>query len=297
MERLLRLAQFWSWLPAFRAVAETQHLPTAALELRLSPSALSRTIRLLERELGQPLFARRGRNLFLAPAGEELLLAVRDAMRRVDDGVALISGLAESGPLHLSIAGPFNVIAPAVLDRLRLRHPDLVPRLHHHVPGDAPPRLLRGDLDLVVTPDPVAAPGLSVEPVAIVTAGVYCGRGHALHRARKVTIERVLEHDFAAPIASESPRTGDGWPPHFERRVAVYVQHIIVALALCARGGCLAVFPDCVVESDPRARDLSKLPLDVIPPTRLWAMRRRRLAETDPASLALDAVRAAFAVK
>ena len=40
--------RIWNWLPAFRAVAETEHLPTASDLLHVTPSALSRTIRLLE---------------------------------------------------------------------------------------------------------------------------------------------------------------------------------------------------------------------------------------------------------
>src|SRR5262245_24932867 len=36
MDRAARLTELWSWLPAFRAVAETQHLPTAAAALHVS---------------------------------------------------------------------------------------------------------------------------------------------------------------------------------------------------------------------------------------------------------------------
>ena len=88
MERLKRVASVWSWLPAFRAVAETQHLPTASAELDVSASALSRTIRLLESDIGRTLFERQGRRIVLNEAGERLLVAVRDAMRRVHDGMS-----------------------------------------------------------------------------------------------------------------------------------------------------------------------------------------------------------------
>ena len=37
MERVVRLDSFWSWLPAFRVVAETAHLPTAARTLGVGP--------------------------------------------------------------------------------------------------------------------------------------------------------------------------------------------------------------------------------------------------------------------
>ncbi|MBP8302176.1 MAG: LysR family transcriptional regulator, partial [Planctomycetes bacterium] len=61
MDRLLRLDALWNWLPAFRAVGETQHLPSAATALHVSPSALSRSVRLLEQRLGCTLFERRSR--------------------------------------------------------------------------------------------------------------------------------------------------------------------------------------------------------------------------------------------
>jgi len=44
MERVRRLYQLWTWLGAFRGVGETQHLPTASEELRVSASSLSRAI-------------------------------------------------------------------------------------------------------------------------------------------------------------------------------------------------------------------------------------------------------------
>src|SRR5688572_4700021 len=90
VERLRRLATLWNYLPGFRAVAESQHLPTASHLLFVSPSALSRTIRLLEEDLGRSLFDRVGRNIELNAAGRRLLSGVRDAMRLVDEVLAAI---------------------------------------------------------------------------------------------------------------------------------------------------------------------------------------------------------------
>ena len=102
MERARRIVQFWNWLPAFRAVAETQHLPSAASQLGVSPQALSRTIKLLEEELDADLFHRVGRQLRLSDAGEELLSSVRDAMRRVDDGLGRIEPGELRGRLRIA---------------------------------------------------------------------------------------------------------------------------------------------------------------------------------------------------
>jgi DNA-binding transcriptional LysR family regulator len=58
MERVIRLNQIWSWLPAFRAVAETEHVHEAAQSLHLTPSTLSRAIHLLVPPFAAGLVAR-----------------------------------------------------------------------------------------------------------------------------------------------------------------------------------------------------------------------------------------------
>src|SRR5262245_30593406 len=88
MRRFRRVAQLWNWLPGFRGVAEHESVHRAAQTLGVSPSALSRTVKLLESALGAPLFVRQGSGLQLTALGAELLTITRDAMRQVDDGIA-----------------------------------------------------------------------------------------------------------------------------------------------------------------------------------------------------------------
>ena len=83
--RVHRLLELWAWLPAFRFVAETEHLPSASDLLYTSPSALSRTVKQLEGALGVKLFDRVGKRLVLNDDGRRLLGGVRRAMRYVDD--------------------------------------------------------------------------------------------------------------------------------------------------------------------------------------------------------------------
>ena len=53
----------------FYVVAQHQHVTRAAEELHIAQPALTKTIKLLERELGIPLFYKRGRNIFLTEFG------------------------------------------------------------------------------------------------------------------------------------------------------------------------------------------------------------------------------------
>lgn len=96
----VRLRTVWNWLPVFRLVAEKQSVRVAAQLLHVAPSAVSRSVRLLEAELGVALFERRGRTLTLSDEGSTLLAFVRRAMRRIDDGIEATRGEA---PLRFGV--------------------------------------------------------------------------------------------------------------------------------------------------------------------------------------------------
>src|SRR5688572_16914551 len=64
-----RLSPLWNWLPAFRAVAETENVHEASRYLHVTPSAVSRAVKLLESEVGVALFNRSGRNVRLTREG------------------------------------------------------------------------------------------------------------------------------------------------------------------------------------------------------------------------------------
>ncbi len=56
----------------FYTVAKHQHVTRAAEELCIAQPALTKTVKLLEEELGVPLFYKKGRNIFLTPFGHHL---------------------------------------------------------------------------------------------------------------------------------------------------------------------------------------------------------------------------------
>lgn len=69
----------------FVAVADELHFKRAADRLMITPPPLSKQIKLLERELGGPLFERHYHDVRLTALGAQLLGPARDILRRVDD--------------------------------------------------------------------------------------------------------------------------------------------------------------------------------------------------------------------
>ena len=76
-------------LKGFEAAARHLSFTRAAQELCLTQSAVSREIKTLEQQLGQPLFSRINRGLRLTDAGQVLHRAVGEALALIDRAIPL----------------------------------------------------------------------------------------------------------------------------------------------------------------------------------------------------------------
>jgi len=70
-------------LAAFEAAARHLSLTRAAVELNVTPGAVSKQVKTLEDEIGRPLFVRLHRALELTPEGEIVARSLREAFERV----------------------------------------------------------------------------------------------------------------------------------------------------------------------------------------------------------------------
>lgn len=120
-------------LPTFCVVARQPNLRAAAAALHLTHSALSQQLKLLEEQLGTPLFDRRARRLVLNAAGEALLEAAEPALARIHQGAAAAraAGGLGSETLRLSTIPSFaqRWLLPRMA-RWRERQPSIVLELH-----------------------------------------------------------------------------------------------------------------------------------------------------------------------
>lgn len=269
-----QLDQFWNWLPAFRAVAETGGINEAARQLRLSPSALSRSVGCLEVALGEPLFRREG-GFTLTAAGQRLLTATRDAMRGVHDATRADAPLA--GPIPIATTSRIGLyrLLPA-LRRLRALYPSAEPLIRSVSMDEVAPLLHRGEIDLAIVMEIATPPSLQSSPLAPAPCHVYCGQDHPLFSVRSPSEETVATHAFAAPTASAVASVStDAWPPALPRVVAMRSDTIEPAVDACVRGELLTCLPDEIVEALGLASRLRALPNPRLPSTPLLCLRRR----------------------
>lgn len=96
-----------SALRAFEAAARHLSFTRAAAELGVTQAAISHQVKLLEDQLGQPLFRRLTRRLLLTDAGQTLWPGVRDGFDRLAQAVQKVQGGRDGGVLTLSLTVSF----------------------------------------------------------------------------------------------------------------------------------------------------------------------------------------------
>jgi DNA-binding transcriptional LysR family regulator len=91
-------------LSTFLCVANHLNFSRAAVELGLTPSALSHAVRTLENRLGVRLFNRTTRSVGLTEAGERLFARLKPAFRDIDDALEDLNNFREkpSGNLRIT---------------------------------------------------------------------------------------------------------------------------------------------------------------------------------------------------
>ena len=155
-------------LRTFLEVASTRHFGRAAGNLYLTQAAVSARIKLLEEQLGQPLFLRSRNNIQLTAAGERLLPhaeTVLTAWSRARQEVALQK--AQSRQLSLgATTGLWQYLLPDALPALHRALPDVALRAEAHGAQPLLDRVLAGTLDLVVVYDAPATPELAISNLA-----------------------------------------------------------------------------------------------------------------------------------
>ncbi|MFG2881121.1 LysR family transcriptional regulator [Streptomyces sp. NPDC048297] len=134
------------------AVADAGGFTAAARRLHVVQSAVSGTVRALERELGTALFTRTTHRVALTPAGEAFVPAARAALRAaelareaVDAAKGELRGQVTVGIMQGVWAGLHRALAA-----LRSEHPGVVVKLRQAAVTDIRQALREGTVDLAV---------------------------------------------------------------------------------------------------------------------------------------------------
>ncbi|WP_090138195.1 LysR family transcriptional regulator [Limnohabitans sp. DM1] len=218
----MNLKHLSHWL----ALAETGSFSRAAEKLHITQSALSRSIQVLEDELGGPLVDRIGKKNELTPLG---LTVLERARRIVHEAAELKQGAAllqqgGLGSLRVGLgSGPGALLMTPWLRHVAVHHPGVQVSIGRGATELQLQQLRERELDALVVDVRRVAPAadLQIEVMADLRAGFVCRKGHPLLRnlseaaqhgdtgamSQTITFEALLAYPIAStPLSDEVAR-------------------------------------------------------------------------------------------
>lgn len=201
----MNLKHLSHWL----ALAETGSFSRAAEKLHITQSALSRSIQVLEEELGGPLVDRMGKKNELTSLGLTVLERARHIVHEAAElkqGAAMLQkgGL---GSLRVGLgSGPGALLMTPWLRHVASHHPGVQVSVGRGATELQLQQLRERELDALVVDVRRVAPAadLQIEVMADLRAGFVCRQGHPLLQGVRESVRQALPFEalLAFPIAS-----------------------------------------------------------------------------------------------
>lgn len=234
----------------FSVVAETGSIRRAAELLHLTPTALSKAVKVLEREVGVALVRPQGRGIALTDEGRHLA-------RRAGPVLADLAGLPSELTTR-TVAGPMlryashEVFGTYFTRPLLAAMPPGAGIEHRYLPpGEIEASVLSGESDIGISYILMPSAGLELELIAEVPMGIF-----GLPELGELSFEELA---FAAPArptigSPVRPQSLDGWPDdRVPRTIRYRITTTELALELCRQGRAAAYFPSFVIALHNRA--------------------------------------------
>jgi DNA-binding transcriptional LysR family regulator len=252
---------------AFVAIVRRGGFTPAARTLHLSQPAISRRLRLLERELGAPLFERVPRGVVLTDAGEAFLPHAEALLASMRDGIDAVAALhgADRGTVTLAVVGTLaSTSLTGFLRRFREHHPAIDLRLRTALSAEVSALVRRGEATLGLRYEPDPHPDLVSTPVYAEPMLPVCSARHRLARARRVDTRALAAERWVAFPPRPSPAR-EPYVSALERGLALFgvssseivpVDSLTAQKRMVEAGFGLALLPASGVDEELRAGTL-----------------------------------------
>ena len=178
----------------FHAVAMEKSFSKAARKLYKTQPAVSQAVRLLEREVGEPLFVRLGRRIELTQAGEVLLEHTRQALDTLEEARARIEGLKglAEGILRLGASDTTACyVLPPSLEAFRRAYPGVEIVISNRTSPVVLRHVLSGEVDLGIVTLPVRHPAVAVRELFVREDVVITSPRHPLAGRPRIEVEEL----------------------------------------------------------------------------------------------------------
>ncbi len=190
-------------------VAELGSLSKAADRLHIAQPALSRQIRMLEKELGTYLFERHGRGMEITDAGREVLSHATRIMEEMESIRSSVVGGKTSfrGAVVIGTTPTVaEIVTVPLVRKIKEAHPNLAVRFSSAYSGYLLDWVQRGELELAISYDPQPLHTLRIVPVMMENLLLVGPASTNLRLDTPVSFASLAEQQLVLPSARHSLR-------------------------------------------------------------------------------------------
>lgn len=226
----------------FVTTYETQNLRQASEVLGMSHSALSKSLKTLEEEIGYRLFVPVGRGITHTERAKEIYQKAKSILTSVSE----LSEAVPANTLKKIKIATFEVFSTYFLQCLAEKVESHHIEMHENLQGDLEKSVSNGTCDFGITYEPIPFQGIEFLKITEIKMYPYV-------RSKSFVNVSTLEIPFAAPLkpvdgAPSGVKGLDGWPEHKFPRISKYqVDMMESAIELARQGRCAAFLPEFVV--------------------------------------------------
>lgn len=183
----------------FYHVARTLSFSEASKQLYISQSAVSQSIKVLEKKLGQSLFVRSTKRVQLTPEGEILFKHIEPAMNLIRKGETqlLEANTLNGGQLRIAASDTIcRYFLVPYLNRFHTSYPNVHIKVTNSTSIDCARLLDNGQVDFIITnfPNSGLSNSLNVRPIKEFCDVFVANAGHFPLKDKKVSLEELLNY-------------------------------------------------------------------------------------------------------
>lgn len=185
-------------LKVFEAVARLRSFSRAAEELHVTQPTVSKQIRLLNEEIGLPLFEQIGKKIYLTEAGEQLRATCGDWLEtwgRFEQSIANLNGLRQ-GKLKIAAVTTTKFFMPRVLGPFCAEYPGIDIAMAVINRDRLLERLARNEDDLYIMGVPPEGRDIESEPLLENPLVVIASPDHPLAERKRIPFARLGKEEF-----------------------------------------------------------------------------------------------------
>ncbi|WCT14575.1 LysR substrate-binding domain-containing protein [Mucilaginibacter jinjuensis] len=193
----------------FVKAAELLHFTNAAEAVYITQSTLSQQIKLLEQELGMPLFDRLGKHVSLTEAGKVFLTHARRILLDIEKGKQAIADLNNmlTGELRVGVTYAFTSMILPVLPIFSKEFPALKIYLEYGAPEDLEFKLKQSELDLILAfHNQSNDPDFDLQPLSKSNIVMAVSKDNKLAKLKSISLKDLMQFNLVLPAKGFSSR-------------------------------------------------------------------------------------------